>query len=341
MAGAITPSYTIVSPSFVLPDFVLPYQQASGAFSLLAGENPAVRLSEGDQYVYAKKVNLRTEIAIGQSAYNSLPGVTITNELIQTPTYLMRVRAEYDQHDTAAAGNWGMSIDSAFRLGMRQGIFQGMRDVLLYGVNPQFGEGLLNGAGVVSTSLPPDSNGNDTLVTYDNGQLALFFLNLIVGIKVRTEQSGMASRIVVTGPQRILLQMQLANIVQLVQFQREGAGSATTAMMIQKAVESAGDSIEFTYDDTLIGKGANGTDMVVITVPEIKKPRGGAINTNEFATLAPGLDACNMQFCDMAAPREIRTPLPGGAIDIVSELRITPGWTIRPEATTLLSIPYQ
>jgi hypothetical protein len=43
----------------------------------------------------------------------------------------------------------------------------------------------------------------------------------------------------------------------------------------------------------------------------------------------------------MAAPREIRTPLPGGAIDIVSEMRATPGWGIRPEAITLLTIQYQ
>ncbi len=339
--AALTPSFVRVSPSYVMPEFILQYMQASGAMELLAGGDPQVRLSEGDLYVYAKTLNLRTEVAVGQAAYNNLPSVSITAQQISTPTYLFRVRAEYDHHDTAAAGNWGLPIDDAMRLGGRQGIFQGMRDAELYGINPQNGEGLTNGAGITSTSLPADSNGNTTLLTYDNGQLGLYFLNLITQMITRTNQSGMAARIVICGPQRTLLQMQLANIVQLVQFQREGAGSATTAAMITEAVKTCGDQVEWVYDDTLIGKGSGGNDLVILTIPEIKKPVGGQINTNEFAGLAPGLSACNLMLCDMAAPREIRTPLPGGAIDIVSELRTTSGWSIRPEATTLLSIKYQ
>lgn len=339
--SALTPSFVRVSPSYVMPDWILQYQQASGAMELLAGGDPMIRLSEGDQYAYIKTLQLRTEIAIGQASYNSLPSVSLSAAQISTPTYLMRVRAEYDHHDTAAAGNWDLPIDEAYRLGMRQGIFQGLRDMLLYGVNPQNGEGLINTAGATAVSLPSDSNGNDTLVTYDNGQLAIYILGLVVALKTRTNQFGMASRVVITAPQRVLGTMELQNVVQLTQFQREGAGSSTTLDMIKKVVEGNGDALEWTYDDTLIGKGAGGNDMVIITVPEIKKPVGGQTNTNEFARLAPGLSACNIMLCDMAAPREIRAPLPGGAIDIVSEMRSTSGWCVRPEAITLLSIQYQ
>lgn len=338
--AAITPSFVRVSPSYVMPDWVLQYQQASGAMELLAGGDPMIRLSEGDQYVYIKTLQLSTEIQIGQVASNQLPSVSMVAAQISTPTYLLRVRAEYDHHDTAAAGNWDLSIDEAQRLGMRQGIFQGLRDVELYGVNPQNGEGLINTAGATATSLPADSNGNDTLLTYDNGQLAIYILSLIVALKTRTNQFGMASRIVMLAPQRVFGTMELTNVVQLTQFQREGAGSSTTLDMIKKVVEANGDSLEWTYDDTLIGKGASGHDLVIITAPEIKKPVGGQINTNEFARLSPGLSACNIMLCDMAAPREIRAPLPGGAIDIVSEMRTTSGWGVRPEATTLLSIQY-
>ncbi|MES2048861.1 MAG: DUF2184 domain-containing protein [Pseudomonadota bacterium] len=339
--AAITPSFTRVSPSYVMPEWILQYQQASGAFELLAGGDPLIRLSEGDQYVYGKTLFLKTEIAVGQVAYNQLPSVSMEAAQIRMPTYLMRVRAEYDHHDTAAAGVWDLPIDNAFRLGMRQGIFQGLRDFELYGVNPQNGEGLVNAAGATAVSLPPDSNGNQTLVTYDNGQLGIYILSLIQALKTRTNQFGMASRVVITAPQRVLGTMELTNIVQLTQFQRDGAGSATTMALIKDVVEKNGDSVEWTYDDTLIGKGAGGTDMFILSVPEIKKPVGGQINTNEFAGLAPGLSACLLMFADMAAPREIRTPLPGGAIDIVSEMRATPGWAIRPEALTLLSIQYQ
>ena len=33
-------------------------------------------------------------------------------------------------------------------------------------------------------------------------------------------------------------------------------------------------------------------------------------------------------------------PIPGGAIDIVSEMRITSGWCLRPEGLTIVSMPY-
>lgn len=339
--AAITPSFVRVSPSYVMPDFILAYSQASGAFELLAGGDPMIRLSEGDQYAYIKKADIRTQILAGQSAVNSLPSVSISLSQISTPTYLLRVRAEYDHHDTAAAGNWEFPLDEGYRLGMRQGIFQGLRDLLLYGANPQNGEGLVNAAGATAVSLPADSTGHTTLVTYDNGELAMFFLGQLVALKTRMNQFGMPNRIVITGPQRILGTMEMQDIVQVTQFQRAGAGSETTAGVISAVVERAGDDIDWSYDDTLIGKGAGGHDLVIITIPEIKKPQGGKINTNEFARLAPGLAATNIMLCDMAAPREIRAPLPAGAIDIVSEMRTTSGWGTRGESITLLSIQYQ
>jgi hypothetical protein len=64
--AAITPSFTRVSPSYVMPEWILQYQQASGAFELLASGDPMIRLSEGDQYVYGKTLYLKTEIAVGQ-----------------------------------------------------------------------------------------------------------------------------------------------------------------------------------------------------------------------------------------------------------------------------------
>ena len=77
-------------------------------------------------------------------------------------------------------------------------------------------------------------------------------------------------------------------------------------------------------------------------MPEVTKPQGSpGPNTNVFAKLAPGIEACTTMYSDMAAPREIPTPLAGGAIDVLSELRITSGWGVRPEAISILSMQYQ
>jgi hypothetical protein len=336
----IAPSFQIISPSFIEPGIILPYVQASGAFEALYDGQPKVSLSDGDLYVYMKRIDLRSRVAAGQSAYNQLPSVSTTLSMISTPSYLVRVRGEYDHHDTAAMGRWGVSIAEAQRLGMRQGHFQFARTALLYGMNPANGEGLTNASGATSVNLPADSNGNTTIITYDSGQLGLFFVGQIGNLKSRTNQLGIGKKFTILGPQRVLQQMEYA-VVQLVQFQRAGAGSTSPAGLVKDVLAMNGDEILWCYDDTLIGKGAGGNDLILLVMPEVSKPAGNKINTNEFAKLAPGIDACTLMYCDMSAPREIPTPLAGGAIDVLQEWRITSGWGVRPEAISLISAQYQ
>ena len=337
----ISPAFVQVHPSYMMPDTLMPYSQASGAFDLLASGAPLIRLSDGDLYAYIKRIDVRTRMAAGQSAYNQLPGVNFALGQISAPTYLVRVRAEYDHHDTAAMARWGISIVDAHRLGMRQGAFQLMRNALLYGFNPSNGEGLLNASGATAITLPADSAGNTTVVTYDNGQMAFFLISQISAIKTRTNQLGIGRRFVVIGPQRTLGAMEYQNIVQLTSYQRVGAGSTSTAGVVKDVLEMNDDDITWGYDDTLIGKGAGGNDAVIIVMPEVEQPAGARINTNEFAKLTPSLDACTLMLADMAAPREIPVPLAGGAIDIVAEQRCTSGWAVRPEAVTIVTMQYQ
>lgn len=335
------PSFVTVNPNFAEPDIILPIAQASGAFDLIEGGEPRVRLAEGDLYVYMKRIDLRTQMASGQAGYNQLPGVAISLSQISAPSYLLRVRSEYDHQDEAAASRWGFGLPEAYRLGMRQGHFQLARGALLYGFNPANGEGLVNTPGATAVNLPADSNGNTSVVTYDNGQMALFLLQQIELLKTRTNQLGIGHEFAICGPQRVLGQFEYPNIVQLSQYQRPGAGTGTTATVVKDILMANGDKILWTYDDTLQGKGAGGTDLVVVTMPNIDKPSMSGINTNEFAKLAPGNDCCTTMYADMAAPKEIVSPLAGGATDVLSEWRITSGWGIRPEAVTLISMLYQ
>lgn len=338
--ATLSPAWTQVHPSLVEPDILLKYSQASSAFEILAGGEPRVKIGSEDLFVYLRTLDVRTRVAIGQMSGNQLPSVSIVPTMISVPTYIQRVRAEYDHHDTANASHWGFSIVEAQRLAMRQGHFQTLRNNLLYGVNPANFEGVLNTVGITTVALPADSFGNTTFSMWDNGQMALYLLGLIADIKTRTLQFGLPSRFVFLGPQRILGRLAQVNVVQLTSYQRPGAGTATTGQVVERVAEEAGDSIEWGYDDTLIGKGSNGTDMVLLVMPEVRKPVGRTLNTNEFALLAPGLEACLLQYLDVSAPVEIPTPLAGGTIDVVSELRSSPGWPVRPEAVTALSLPY-
>jgi hypothetical protein len=329
-----------VNPSYVEPELILPYAQASGAFDTISGYEPRVRLSEGDLLVYLKRLDVRQKMASGLAAANELPGVSLNASQISAPAYLVRARAEWDHHDTAAAGRWGFSLPEAYRLGMWQGHFQIARTALLQGFNPQNGEGLLNAAGATAVNLPPDPNGNTTVVTYDNGAMAFFLLQQILNIKTRTNQLGLGRKFTILGPQRVLGLFEYPNVVQLVQYQRVGAGSTTTAGVVKDILETNKDAILWAYDDTLIGAGAGGNDAVIIVMPEVEKPAGDKINTNIFASLSPGNPTCTTMYADMAAPREIISPLAGGATDSLTEWRITSGWAVRPESLSVISMQY-
>src|SRR5208337_124854 len=340
----IFPQLIKLHPSFTEPELILTYAQASGAFEALPEGKPRVKLGAGDLAVYLHSLDLRTQSVAGQAAGNFLPSATLVAEYFSTLTYLIRVRATWDHHDMTAAGHYGVALPAAQDLACRQGIFQQMRSALLYGFNSANGEGLLNAANATVVTNPTDSNGNATLTTYDNGQMALFWLNQIVALKTGMMQSGrnISNRIVIITPQRIFLQMAYANIVDVVSYQRPGAGTVTTGEVIKSVVEAGGDKLEWYFDDTLIGQGANvsggtsGADVCILTIPEIDIPAMPGINTNEFAQLQPNNKAVNLMFADMAAPMKIPTPIPDGGITEVQELRITSGWNIRPEGLYLL-----
>lgn len=337
--GMAATSWVITGPSFMEPELILQQNQASGAFDALAGGNPRVKIGSEDKNVYIRRLDVRTKVQINQAAGNLLPSATIVPSLISAPTYLQRVRAEYDHHDTAMAAQWGTSIVEAQRLAMRQGHFQLLRNNLLYGVLPANGEGLLNANGATAVSLPPDTFGNDSARTYDNGQMAIFLLSQLSATKTRTMQLGIPRRFVFIGPQRILGLFEYQNIVQLTSYQRAGAGSNSTTGTVSDVAKWNGDEVIWAYDDTLIGQGQGGTDAILCVMPEIEVP-SATINTNEFAKLTPGFKDCTVMYTDVAAPVEIPTPLPGGAIDVLSEMRSSPGWAVRPEALSILSMTY-
>jgi len=343
--AALPTEWVMAHPNFEEPDIILQQNQASGAFETLAGGNPRTKIGPEDKYVYTTRLDVRTRAKTGAAGGNMLPSCQVVPTKISIPTYLQQCRAEYDHHDIANANAWGINLPEAQRLAMRQAHFQGLRDRLLYGVNPGNGEGLLHANGATSINLPQDPYGNTTASTYDPGSMALFMVTQFSATKTRTYQLGTPRKFTILGPQRILSQFEYQGIVQLTTYQRAGAGTASVAKMTEDIATWNGDEVNWVYDDTLIGQGASfgafaSTDVVLIVMPEIKVPRMSGINTNEFGKLTPGFNDCTVMYTDMAAPMEIPTPLAGGAIDILSEMRASPGWGVRPEAITIINMPH-
>lgn len=339
----IFPAQAKVNPSYSDPELIVTYAQASGFMRAFEGGKPRVRIGSDDLYVYVNALDIRTESSAAQFGANWLPSASLMARYEQAQTYLLRNRNNYDRHMTAAAGRYNVSLPAATELGQRQGIFQQLRSMALYGYSAANNEGLLNTQGATATTLPADSYGNTTVVTYDNGSMYQWFLSQIVALKTRMYQSGanLSNRIVVVSPQREFLQFQYGSVVQLTSYQRPGGGTNTIAQAIEKVAEEAGDTIEWVYDDTLIGKGAGGTDAIILCIPEVEVPKMAGINTNEFGDLSPQTNAVNVLYTDVAAPIKIQTPIPDGGITQVLEMRATAGWCWRPTGLTIISMQYQ
>lgn len=334
-------SWIQTHPSRVEPGVLMQINQHSQALRTVAGGAPRIILDPEDLYIYMRALEMVGVVQASQTAGNLLPGATLVPRYISIPTYRLRCHAEWDHHDDANMNRWGVNIVDGYRLANRQGIYQALRNLLLYGAQPANGEGILNTPEATAVTLPPDSFGDTTYPSYDAAQMALFLLQQIVNLKARTDQFGIPHRFVFLGPQRMLGQFSAANIVQLTSYQRPGAGSATTAEVVKEVGKGAeGDLIEFCYDDTLIGQGSGGTDMLVLIMPEVEQPTGPEWDTNVFARLEPNMAGTSLQYADMAAPMEITVPIGLGALDTLYELRASPGWVVRPECVTLISMTY-
>ena len=327
----------LVSPHHYEPGLIITQSQASGYFDVLSGEAPRNQLGPIDKAIYANVLDVRTQVAANQATANVLPGVSLTGHIIQAGTYTLRQRNQYSDFDVAEAGEYNVALPMAYRYGHFQGAYQYLRNIGIYGANAANSEGLINTPGATTVNLPADTYGNTTLSTYDAGQLAIWFNGLILAGLSRMFLLGTPVRVVILGPQQDLGFMQLQGVVQLTSYQRPGAGAATTAQEIVTINKEFGYTVEYAFDDTLIGQGAGGTDAILVCFPELNVPTVPGMNTNKFAEIAPNVQGNILQYTDVAAPVEVVTPVPGG-LDMESTMRASAGWVIRPQAITIASV---
>lgn len=348
--GLLAPARFTVNPSFTSPRALVSQSVRSGFMHLFPNGRPDVKLTEGAKAVYVPIYDIRTLAKGAQTGVNELPSVQINASLISTPVYEQKIRVVYSREDLNAAASWQLSLANAYSLAMRQGHFQLLRDIALFGFNPQSGEGLLNSAsGTVSESLPADSQGHTTLDAYDAGEAFQAFLRAIngrlnacnlLGVSAQYNAGGPPVRVVILAPQRVLGLM-ASRVVELTSYQRPGAGSASITQSIIDVMKGSNVEVIFAPDDSLKGRGTNNTDAVVLTIPELPDMGAqGAFDTNIFGDEYESQErGCNALFVDRDLPAEITGPIGAEGTDLVSFMSSTAGWSLRGEATAILSVP--
>ncbi|CAI3954116.1 unnamed protein product [Commensalibacter communis] len=328
-----------LNPNFQDPRPVVDLFQRSGAMKVLPDGHPKSGINFTDKMVYVNRLTLKTQNSISQDSQNQLVGADIIMSQMQTAVYLLQVAVSYNRHEAGAVSNYGVSLPQAYSLGLNQSIYNQLRHLLLYGFQPEFGEGLLNAPGIKKTVLPPDDNNTKDIKNMISGHISTVILNEIQDIISRTQQSGMKNVITILAPQRVLNLFAFAKIVNLATFQLAGSGTATIKGQLDAVLKDNDTVLLWQYDDTLESKGDNSTDAVIITLRQLDlSGQDVYANTNIFADSITHNDACNAMYTDLPAPLEIISPLPGGATHLQKELSATSGWALRPEATTVLSV---
>lgn len=337
---AYFPAVTRVTPGYVDPSFIVEVFQASGFPIVLSGNAPKVRLGSEDLVVYKKKLGFKTRSQSGQSRGNLLPSADIVAEQYSCPAYKQRVRNDFRSADSGMASVWGVSLMQALDVLGQLSINQAMRSGCLFGFNPMNAEGLTNSPLATRVTVPADSMGNTDAQNYIAGELAVVFLEYMQDLANRTYQTGVKDlTFKILSPQRMFGYFGMTGIVSLGSFQKDGAGVATIPGMMLDILARNGYKFELAYDDLLIGKGANGTDLMILTIDTVVQPTKGAWNTNLSSNIMPSDGDVNVMYCDMGAPKIEESPIPEGLTQI-QELNCTPGWNLRPEALTLISMPF-
>ena len=336
------PAQSLISPSTILPELVISQSQRSGWARTVGGGEPMVRLQPGSKMVYIRGLTQNSSVAVSQSAHQNLPAATISGSISGTPVYILQSGAVFDHHDVQAASGWGVNLNDAIDQAHHQGMCVQLRNMTFYGIKSAAGEGLIN-APNVTVSLPPaDTAGKVGIINYAPDQLAKFILAEIGALQSRMLAFGQPTRIVICAPQRVLSILELSGIVQLASYQLPGGGTASVSGLVEKVAQAAGVTIEWTVDDTLKARGVvySGTnrDIIIVTAPDL--PTTGDDGTNSFASIAPNMKSNNLMLVDRAAPTKYMTPIARNSTDVYYEMLSTSGWALRPEATTLIEIPY-
>ncbi|WP_321867927.1 major capsid family protein [Burkholderia cenocepacia] len=335
-------AFVKASPSFTEPELIVSYTQQSGAFAMLAGGAPEVKIGHYDQYVYQHMLEVRSVAAVNQGSPNVMPNATFRTSYGSVPTYLLKTHAQYDHHEIAAAANWNVNLADAKRLAAYQGIFQAARNGLLFGFTPSNNEGLLNAQGATAVSIPPDAQGHTTLSTMNAPYVFQFLLQTVQDVRKRILNVGQGEpvKVVITSTQDVIGFFE-STVVDLTSFQRVGAGVDSIKGATSSVNEWNGVDIEWRVDDNLKGQGAGGTDAILVIVPELAPQGKSPVSTNVFADkLQPSSKATARQYFGSDTPLEYTAQLPGGFLDITYEHRMTPGWMLRPKALSIVSVKY-
>lgn len=340
MSG-ISPNLQAYNNTYQSPNFLLTKVLRSGAFRLLGEARPRAMPLATPQVMIRTLTN-RGEAMVGENVTRNLPiGTLPVLGAFYIPTYSIASTVMYNSIDSLRSKENSYDLRSMLDDGMKQTFRLTERNLLIYGAKNAPNEGILNAVGAYAHTLDPDQFGVSNISNMDQGYLATALSGLASDIVQKAMAVGEPTRLVILAPQRIITVLTSRKVVQLTDYQRPGAGVAGAGEMAAALLANISVNFELAVDDSLIGKGKNGTDLIIIGVPEIPPDSGEINSTNAVYAGFPNKEnGCIVQYTDSYMPIAKSAITFPGELQVVYSKNTTSGIVVRPELFSLISVAY-
>lgn len=322
-------------PSAALPGLLVPQVQEV-PFEKYIG-NATNYGSMSKEAIYLTSVtNINSETQVGQQWGSQLAKQSYTLGQISAPFYRIDAFVEWNVVEQAKfeeLSNGVALLDFLENLAA-QGINQRIHEGILYGFDQtaDLNQGIL--ANATLTAMPQDSEGNDSLTSYNVGELQAF-LTLIIR-EVMNASYGMLKPVTIASSSRVINYINTA-IVPLTQSQLPGSGVDTAAGLLGRTLTWLGaGAVEFVQDNTLEG---STSDKIVFIARGMDVQDGGG---QKSMNLAGKLNSINFNtWFDEAEGLQNWDAMPSmGVFAKKLTYKMTPGITLRNEAVRVVTAKY-
>ena len=327
------------APHVQVPGLLVPQVQSVDFMKYVATKTQLGSLAEDYLYITTAQA-IDTESYVGQQWGEDLNKSTYALGQVQAPYYKISSYAEWDVQEQAkfeALSN-GVALPDFLDNLAKQAINQRKHQAILFGFDnvKELNQGIT--ANETVETMPVDSAGHDTLITYNANELQRFLSNL--ARKVMDASFNMTKPVVISSSVRVINYIRTA-LVPLTNY-LEGGSVASVGSVYDKIV---GDwlgvgKIEWVADNLLMAETDDGKDTIRLIAPgldpqdklpaDVSQNLAGEFNSIRYNTFFDSAGGLMMFDAPPALGKYARR----------YDYKMTPGINLRHEAVISTSIKY-
>lgn len=326
-----------VAPSVVVPGVLAPQTQSVDFNKYIGHKSNLGGLAEEKLYITAV-TNINGETSVGQQWNSELTRQSYSLGQIGLNYYRINAYVEWDENERAKFESLsnGVSLPNFLENLAKQAINQRRHQAILFGFDNSLDQGIT--ANSTIQTMPSDSNGNSTLLTYNINELQVFLTKLV---RDAMDQSfNLIKPIVFASSVRVINYLKSA-IVPVGSYLQGGGVDSVAGVFDRVVSEWLGcPKIEFIADDLLRGASESDQDTILVIAPGMDTQNSGSEDINQNLVGEYNSINYNTMYDAAEGLKEMTRPDDFGHFSKLYTYKMTPGATLRSEAVIELQISY-